>query len=497
MTFTGRCLGGRRTRVVGPHSANKSLCSKTYLEINVSLTSDQIEKGWRDTFSTSNPYCPCNLKTFTKAVYWAQHALASNEAAAVAVGEPTQEIWEYSFIHSSALGRPDEKVGPCLTYNKDQAFGVGCIEQRLISAPAPRASAEEAITQATALAFIDQFEIVGDNNDSRDPTDEEKFVLHEFVLQLFDDMPAQPEAAKLSDSSMPKLIERIRAKLPQPHVIDPFMIDVGMLCAIAEEKAAQTKQTAQKSPWDVRQYPFGMTPRESMETAVAHALKGAPIENCDCYGCTQLRERAETHPAPITSSPDAVRNQEERETDEYVIKRLSEILAGVAVALKGPELPLHRHGYQDLVDIANALKLEVELYRANAVSPAPIASAEEAFQSRVQPWMLACFGAEIAADKMERNHRFFEESTETVQANGMTRSEAHQLVDYVYDRPVGELHQEVGGVMVTLAALCLANGLDMHAAGDVELERINVPETIAKIRAKQAAKPKYSPLPTA
>jgi hypothetical protein len=79
-------------------------------------------------------------------------------------------------------------------------------------------------------------------------------------------------------------------------------------------------------------------------------------------------------PTPIASSSDAVRDQEERETDEYVIKRLSEILAGVAVALKGPELPLHRHGYQDLVDIANALNLEVELYRANAVSPAPIAS---------------------------------------------------------------------------------------------------------------------------
>jgi NTP pyrophosphatase (non-canonical NTP hydrolase) len=125
--------------------------------------------------------------------------------------------------------------------------------------------------------------------------------------------------------------------------------------------------------------------------------------------------------------------------------------------------------------------------------PAPIASASEAFQSRVQPWMLACFGAEIAADKMERNHRFFEESTETVQANGMTRSEAHQLVDYVYDRPVGELHQEIGGVMVTLAALCLASGIDMHEAGEVELARVWT--KIEKIRAKQAAKPKHSPLP--
>lgn len=120
---------------------------------------------------------------------------------------------------------------------------------------------------------------------------------------------------------------------------------------------------------------------------------------------------------------------------------------------------------------------------------------ELAFQQRVQPWMLECFGPEIAADKIERNHRFFEEATEAVQANGMTRSEAHQLVDYTFGRPDGELHQEIGGVMVTLAALCLASGIDMHAAGETELARISVPETVAKIRAKQAAKPKHSPLP--
>lgn len=121
--------------------------------------------------------------------------------------------------------------------------------------------------------------------------------------------------------------------------------------------------------------------------------------------------------------------------------------------------------------------------------------AQAPFQSRVQPWMLECFGAEIAADKIERNHRFFEEATETVQANGMTRSEAHQLVDYTFDRPVGELHQEIGGVMVTLAALCLASGQDMHAAGETELARIWT--KVEAIRAKQAAKPKHSPLPAA
>lgn len=119
--------------------------------------------------------------------------------------------------------------------------------------------------------------------------------------------------------------------------------------------------------------------------------------------------------------------------------------------------------------------------------------ADYSFQRQVQAWMLACFGEKIAADPLERNHRFLEESLELVQACGCTKSEALQLVDYVFDRPVGEKEQEVGGVMVTLAALCSAQKLSMQLAGDVELARIW--SKMESIRAKQAAKPKHSPLP--
>lgn len=135
--------------------------------------------------------------------------------------------------------------------------------------------------------------------------------------------------------------------------------------------------------------------------------------------------------------------------------------------------------------------LRTEIARLNHSA----AIAQVPFQQRVQPWLLECFGAEIAGDKKERNHRFLEESVELVQANGCTASEAHQLVDYVFGRPVGEPAQEVGGVMVTLAALCLASGLDMRQAGEDELARIW--GKVEQIRAKQAAKPKHSPLPAA
>jgi hypothetical protein len=101
--------------------------------------------------------------------------------------------------------------------------------------------------------------------------------------------------------------------------------------------------------------------------------------------------------------------------------------------------------------------------------PAP---ADGLFQDRVQPWMLECFGTMIASDTRERNHRFLEEALELVQSCGATAGEAHELVDYVYDRETGEPFQEVGGVMVTLAALCLANGLNLHQAAETELARI-------------------------
>ncbi|WP_230958906.1 hypothetical protein [Burkholderia stagnalis] len=150
-----------------------------------------------------------------------------------------------------------------------------------------------------------------------------------------------------------------------------------------------------------------------------------------------------------------------------------------------------------IVAQATALRRELvmatseSLFGEDALARAP----EAAFQSRVQPWLLECFGAEIASDRAERNHRFLEEALELVQACGCTASEAHQLVDYTFSRPLGEPTQEIGGVMVTLAALCLANGRDMHAAAEAELARVWT--KVEQIRAKQATKPRHSPLPIA
>lgn len=113
-------------------------------------------------------------------------------------------------------------------------------------------------------------------------------------------------------------------------------------------------------------------------------------------------------------------------------------------------------------------------------------------QSRVEEWMSRCFGFIIAGDVVERNYRFIEEALELVQACGMSKSDVLKLVDYVYSRPVGNQFQEVGGVFVTLSALCSANDIDLHTAASIEIDRINEVDVLLDIREKQKNKPNRS-----
>jgi hypothetical protein len=172
--------------------------------------------------------------------------------------------------------------------------------------------------------------------------------------------------------------------------------------------------------------------------------------------------------------------------DPYTKKRAME----VAEEVRRRNLPYKKRSSLAHGAVVAASAIRQAIYDLQPDQPA---DAGEAFQARVWPWLIHCFGEEIARDGRERNHRFLEEALELVQSTGCTASEAHQLVDYVFGRPVGEPHQETGGVMVTLAALCLAHGLDMHAAGEDELTRVW--GKADEIRAKQAAKPANGPLP--
>ncbi len=115
------------------------------------------------------------------------------------------------------------------------------------------------------------------------------------------------------------------------------------------------------------------------------------------------------------------------------------------------------------------------------------------FQLAAGLWALNAFGPDSAGDVKNRSHRFLEEALELVQACGCTGEEAGQLVEYVYSRPAGAIVQETGGAMVTLAALSVANHLDMVQAGGLELRRCR--DNLEGIRAKEATRAKNSALP--
>ncbi|WP_063802236.1 hypothetical protein [Burkholderia ubonensis] len=378
------------------------------------------------------------------------------------------------------------------------------------------------LTAQDALAAIETFEIVGDNNDSREPNTDDRFILTEFIAHAFGGYPVKQPAAAPSDDARECLMDVV---IHHANIVSGFT--ARRLLALDEQNsnaaaywnheivvAHRMKEQAERAlaamaqpaaaPADERAAsdddehlsialamvdPCPFCGSESVDPKGWLGNDGCCGPACDDCGATaesveRWNRRAACVPAPA----------DERAT-------WGNARDSLAVAMSGFADRLGSRDFNAAIGVLDAITepgLPLAWLRTARAASANETGAEGAtFQSRVRPWLLACFGAQIAADRAERNHRFFEEAGELVQAGGMTREEAHALVDYTWSRPVGEPTQEVGGVMVTLAALCLANGLDMHAAGETELARINVPETVAKIRAKQAAKPKHSPLPEA
>lgn len=109
------------------------------------------------------------------------------------------------------------------------------------------------------------------------------------------------------------------------------------------------------------------------------------------------------------------------------------------------------------------------------------------YMDRALVWSLECFGDLITYSVKNRNYVFLEEAFELVQSTGLTKYEALLILDSVYNRPKGEIDQEVGGVFLSLSLLCSAHGLDMEKLGITELTRVE--GKIDEIRLKQTKKP--------
>lgn len=116
----------------------------------------------------------------------------------------------------------------------------------------------------------------------------------------------------------------------------------------------------------------------------------------------------------------------------------------------------------------------------------PQPAAFHTFQHRVAAWMPKVFDARTIESRLERGLRVLEEALELAQSVGVDQARAERLLAHVMSRPRGETLQEIGGLLVTAAALCNAVGLDMERAAREELERCN--QATDKIAAKHQAK---------
>lgn len=108
-------------------------------------------------------------------------------------------------------------------------------------------------------------------------------------------------------------------------------------------------------------------------------------------------------------------------------------------------------------------------------------------QKVVADWCAAAFGTEHAASLAQRGVRHAEEAIEAAQAAGTPREMLHQLVDYIYDRPAGDLAQEIGGSALTLLALAAAARLSVDAEEAREIVRV-LSKPLAHFTARNEAK---------
>lgn len=106
------------------------------------------------------------------------------------------------------------------------------------------------------------------------------------------------------------------------------------------------------------------------------------------------------------------------------------------------------------------------------------------WQRMIRDWMFTTIGDHTQWDPVNRGQRLLEEVLEAVQCPeiGLTEDQCHDLVKYVYKRPVGVYHQEIGGTIVCLLAMCDATKEDLYKCMVDEYNRIHTSEVVDKVR---------------
>jgi hypothetical protein len=133
-----------------------------------------------------------------------------------------------------------------------------------------------------------------------------------------------------------------------------------------------------------------------------------------------------------------------------------------------------KSGFEAACSIKVALEISRDiLLAATSLMPvAPRVAPRDDRQAVIAAWSARAFGAEQATSLPQRALRLLEEALEAYQAAGGDRVQAHALVDFVLDRPVGQIGQELGGIGVCLLALAAAAGLSAEGEEAREVARV-------------------------
>ena len=87
-------------------------------------------------------------------------------------------------------------------------------------------------------------------------------------------------------------------------------------------------------------------------------------------------------------------------------------------------------------------------------------------------WAIRCFTKEHVYNIPVRALRINEEAIEFAQACLVSREKMHKLVDAVYNRPKGEVKDEVTHLLMTTVVFCAAHGLDPEQLLEDEVSRV-------------------------
>ena len=108
-------------------------------------------------------------------------------------------------------------------------------------------------------------------------------------------------------------------------------------------------------------------------------------------------------------------------------------------------------------------------------------------QAMIASWAERAFGREEATGLPQRGLRLIEEAIEAFQACGGDETIAHKLVSFVFERPPGEVGQELGGVAVTVLALAAAAGVSADDEEAREIHRV-LSKPLGEFTQRNAAK---------